>query len=206
MIEHGGSTVTPFISSTPDWNSITDEIDDLEGDTELQFAMLREQLYQRGKSLHVQRGDIVPQVSTSTNNTAPIDILSVIHHNCSTSADVEDYLEPLRISHIGSEARYSVDAWLLGRQRLSFSADEGKVPKGPQGTFGGVAPTGGIPPPIGSGSDDHQSDIDRNKADTNSTDIIAVKTFVGTSLTSHPASGSKLMVLGSNGVLAQLAD
>ncbi len=210
MIEHGGSIVTPFINSTPEWNSITDEIDDLETDTDLQFAMLREQLYQRGKALYVQRGDIVPQVSTSTNNTAPIDILSVIHHNCSSAGDVEDYLAPLRLSHVASESRYNVDAWLLGRERLSFIADEVKDDSKDDGSGtsggGGVAPNGGIFPPIGAGSDEHQSDIDTQKADANATDIIAVKTFVGTSLTSHPASGSKLMILGSDGVLAQLPD
>ena len=210
-ISYLGSTVTPFINSTPEWNSITDEIDGLETDTDLQFSMLREQLYQRGRALYVQRGDIVPQVSTSTNNTAPIDILSVIHHNCSTSADVEEYLAPLRLNHIGGDCRYNVDAWLLGRERLSFTADEVKDDsKGDGGNTGGggggVAPNGGISAPIGAGSDEHQSDIDRARADTNGTDTLALKTFVGSSLTSHPASGSKLMVLGSNGVLSQLAD
>ena len=67
LIPFGGSITTPLSNSTPEWNSITDSIDDEQENVELQYAMLREQMNQRGKALSTQSGDIFPQVSTSQN-------------------------------------------------------------------------------------------------------------------------------------------
>jgi|TARA_B110000914_G_scaffold158844_1_gene139721 hypothetical protein len=204
LIKYLSSSTSPQLNSTPEWNSITDVSDDLEGDTELQFAMLREQLYQRGKALSVQRGNLVPQRKLTATNTPPIDILNVIHHNCSTTADVEDYLVPFRLTHVGSTESYTVDSWMIGRERISFTSDEGKIPKGGGGSSGGggggVGPTGFEPAyPIGGASDAHQDGIIAEAT-------VSLKSFVGSSLTSPPSSGSKLMMLGSDGVLAQLPD
>ena len=130
LIEHGASNAIPFPQNSPDWNSVTDAIDGLEENTDLHIAMLREQLYQRGKALNTQRGEIFPQVSTAQNHTLPIDILSVIHHNCSSTGDVEEYLAPMALTHNGGSDSYSVEAWMVNRERLSFEHDEGKVSKG----------------------------------------------------------------------------
>lgn len=130
LIPHGGTNGIAVANNSPDWNSVTDAIDGLEENTDLQTAMLREQLYQRGKALNTQRGDIFPQVSTAQNHTLPIDILSVIHHNCSSTGDIEEYLAPMALTHNGGSDSYSVEAWMVNRERLSFEHDEGKVSKG----------------------------------------------------------------------------
>ena len=151
MITHNGNTTNANLFSTPKWRSVTDEISDEDSPAELQFTNLKEQLYMRSKALDVQRGTIVPQVSTAANYTAPFDIISILHHNCSDPADIEDYLLPLTMTHNAKTDSYEVDAVLLSRARLSFTSDSTKIPKGDTNAGGGAGGSGGGVAPVGTG-------------------------------------------------------
>ena len=206
IIQHNGAFLFPVLHTTPKWTSVTDEIGQNENPQELQYMNLIQNLYMRGTPLDVQRGSIIPKVSNATNETQPMDILSVIHHNCSSPADVEDYLVPMSFSHNAGAARYDVDAVKIGQQRLSWESDEGKVPKGPQGGSGGaggggVAPNGGDSTVIVGGASDG------GKPDILAEEIASVKSFLSDSQTNPPAVGqTKLLVLNASGQLTQVAD
>ena len=66
----------------------------------------------RNKPMMTQRGDIVPQAG-STTTTKPFDLTNIIHHNCSTIGDVEDYLLPLTMSYVAGTATHSVTPFFL---------------------------------------------------------------------------------------------
>ena len=141
------------------FHSITDTIDqdDEANGRDLLTASAREQLYMRNKPMMTQRGDIVPQAG-STTTTKPFDLTNIIHHNCSTIGDVEDYLLPMTMSYVAGTATHSVDAILLDRQTLSVVIDfEVFEPPTPStgGTGGGpVGPYGHTPMGKGSTSSD----------------------------------------------------
>lgn len=213
IIEIGSSISTPQVQQSPDWYSITDEITQLEESEDLHIAMLREQLYQRGKALHTQNGQLVPQVKTTAEYNAPIDILNVIHHNCSTTGDVEDYLVPFRLSHIGRRCTYDVDTWLIDRERLSFESDENKVSKGDGagvtgGSGGGGQPPNGFSPTyaIGGTSAGQPNVIRAENLRNVITDATTLKDFAGDALKTPPSSGLRLVTVDSNAKLAFVAD
>ena len=144
VIQCGGTTTNASFTST-NWRSVTDGVDDLETDATVLVALTREQLYMRGKVASVQRGTIVPKYSTASNTTLPMDMLTVMYHNCTTESDLVEYLVPLRMQYIGGEAAMNVDAVIRNRQRLSFDAVvEPRPTKGPNGS--GNGPNGGIAP------------------------------------------------------------
>lgn len=143
IITHDGTT-TNDVLTTGGWESITDAIDDNDEPDELLIALCREHLFLRGSVLGVQRGQIVPKHSTTTNTSAPLDILNVLKHNCSTESDLDEYLVPLRFRMVGGPTRYDVDAFLRARERVSFESDEGRVPRNPTNGSGNgtISPTG----------------------------------------------------------------
>ena len=144
VIQCGGTTTNAVFTST-NWRSVTDGIDGLETDATVLVAMTREQLYMRGKVAAVQRGRIVPKYSTASNTTLPMDMLTVMSHNCTTESDLVEYLVPLRMQYVGGQAAMNVDAVIRNRQRLSFDAVvEPRPTKGPNGS--GNGPNGGIAP------------------------------------------------------------
>ena len=207
IITHDWSTATPNLHSSDKWNTINDEIDNACTPQELQYANLRENLYKRGKPVDTQRGLIVPQVSTATNYNRPADILSVFHHNCSSPADLEDYIFPFNLSHIGSSANYELDGFVVGRESVSFEFDEIKVPKGPSGN-GGVGGNGGGVAPSGTDSTiPNGGNAGGGKGDVIAENVAQVKSFLSDSQTNPPAAGqTKLLVLDENGQLSQLSD
>ena len=144
VIQAGGTTTNSVFTST-NWRSVTDGTDDLETDTNVLTAMCREQLYMRGTVAPVQRGQIVPQYSTTSNTTLPMDMLTVMSHNCTTESDLVEYLVPLRMRLAGGSSTMAVDAVVIGRQRVSFEADNDPRPvRGP--SSGGNGPNGGVAP------------------------------------------------------------
>ena len=207
LITHNENSLIPTLHSTSAWKSVTDEIGQDEDPSDLQYMNLIQNLYMRGKPLDVQRGSIVPQVTSNSNVTQPMDILSVMHHNCSTPQDVEEYLIPMTFTHIAGLSRYNVDAVKIGQQRLSWESDEGKVPKGPNGGGGSGAGGGGVAPNGGDSGVPVGGTSDGGKPDIIAEEVASVKSFLSDSQTNPPSAGqTKLLVLNSAGQLTQIAD
>ena len=147
-----------------EWHSITDTIDDLDDGADLLTVIAREQLFMRGKPLSVQRGDIVPKPMTGQTDK-PFDMSRVLHHNCSTTGDVEDFLLPMTMTYNGGQALTSLDAVRLSRQRLSFEAAQDHDKGGPSRptTNGPIGPVvqgkGSTFDPVIEGLDSVKSDV-----------------------------------------------
>lgn len=221
VIEYGFTLDTPSFTSTG-WRSITDGIDQLDSPTGLLIANCREQLLMRGSVLPVQRGTIVPKVSTATNTTAPLDVLTVLFHNCSTPQDDRDDLVPLTMTHQGGPATYTVDAIVRKRTRLSYdepiavpSPPFGSASNGADSSGGGSGPNGGVSPAVpkgGSSTNTFDFNTGTNlaavKFDTavNTADIAPIKGFVGNVYTAPPTRGGEILTIDTSGVMTRVAD
>lgn len=218
VIEYGGPNIFSTFTQTG-WRSITDGIDQADPASNVLIAMSREQLFMRGTVLGVQRGVIVPKVSTATNYTAPLDILTVLFHNCSTEADDRDDLILLTMTHNVGRATYEVDAYVRARTRLSFT----EPPIGPQPATGGggsdtgagTGPNGGVNPSVvrgGSSTSTFENTTNEGvaavkfTAATNTADIAPIKSFVGTVTTSPPTRGVELLTINTSGIMQRVAD
>ena len=178
VIQYGVNSTTPILTSTG-WNSVTDSVDGNDQPTELLLAMCREHLFMRGNVMGVQRGVVVPKHSTASNTSAPLDMLTVMKHNCSTESDLVEYLVPMRMAVTGGSATYSVDAFVKSRQRVNHEEAEDVSGKGRGGGAGnGSGPNGGVAPTgaIGSASTDTPVDFVNGLIASNVYDVAAIKT------------------------------
>ncbi len=145
VIQYGVNSITPFLTTTG-WNSVTDSVSGDDQPTELLLAMCREHLFMRGNVMGVQRGVIAPKHSTASNTSAPMDMLTVMKHNCSTQSDLVEYLVPMRLSMTGGPATFDVDAFVKSRQRLSHEEAQDVKGKGKGDGGSGGGPNGGVAP------------------------------------------------------------
>lgn len=177
VIQYGVNSITPFLTTTG-WNSVTDSVSGDDQPTELLLAMCREHLFMRGNVMGVQRGTIVPKHSTASNTSAPMDMLTVMKHNCSTQSDLVEYLVPMRLSMTGGPATLDVDAFVKSRQRMSHEEAEDVKGKGKGDGGSGGGPNGGVAPvgAIGSSSTETIDSFAQDKIAEAYDDITAIQT------------------------------
>ena len=228
VIQYGVNSITPTLTTTG-WNSVTDSVSGDDEPTELLYAMCREHLFMRGNVMGVQRGAIVPKHSTASNTSAPLDMLTVMKHNCSTQSDLVEYLVPMRLSMTGGPATFDVDAFVKSRQRMSH--EEAQDVKGKGGGGSGSGPNGGVAPVGAIGASSTETPIDftqgmivgayeditaiQTKTDFISitqavdlddveTKVATLNTFVGTQ--NAPSTGALLLAINQTGVMRQVPD
>lgn len=191
LIKYGINSTASTLSTTG-WNSVTDSVSGDDQPTQLLLAMSREQLFMRGNVMGIQRGTIVPKHSTASNTSAPMDMLTVMKHNCTTVGDLVEYLVPMRLSISGGPATLDVDAFVKSRQRMSHDEVEDVNGKGPggngNGPNGGVAPTGAI----GSSSTDTPVDFVNGLIAANVVDLTAVESQLTTNTSAISTNTSNI--------------
>ena len=112
------------------WYSITDTVDDYMDDTNLLTVVCAEQLSMRRTPQCVQRGEIVQQ-QTQSQTDFPLTMSNVIHHNCTTTNDQEDFLVPMTLTYTAGTGVAIVEAVLM--ESVSNFDWEGGIPDEPVG-------------------------------------------------------------------------